>query len=261
MPYIKHGGARLYYEEQGMGTALFFLHGAAWDRRQWARQIAYFSTSYRVITPDARGHGKSDLPPGEVQPDAFYRDVLALMDHLNIERAILCGLSLGGHTAIQTAIHAPDRVERLILIGAPCSNQFNLYERICVPINRACLKMMPMSWTAWCLGAALGQSGPENRAYVEDVVGRMNHDYFNRTWKAATSMESRGRLCEIKCPTLILIGDHDTLTARQQPFIHRSIAGSRLVTISNAHHGTNLDNPEQVEQEINCFLSENFACS
>lgn len=254
MPYMESDGARLFYEERGSGQALVLLHGAAWDMGMWRRQVETFSSVYRVITPDARGHGKSTLPPGAVSPDSFWRDVVALLDHLNIGRATLCGLSLGGHTALQTAIHAPERVSRLILIGAPCTNRFNWYERLCVPINRTCMRLMPVRWAAWCLGAVLGRFNPEVGVYARQVMGAMDHDSFNRVWRAVTSMESRAGLEQIKCPTLILVGDHDALTLRQQPLIHRSIHGSRLVTIARAHHGANLDNPEQVEREIWNFL-------
>lgn len=257
MPYFENLGAKLYYEDKGSGDALVFLHGAAWDMRQWKRQVEYFSKMYRVITLDARGHGKSTLPLGKVSPDVFWQDVYALIKYLNIEKAIICGLSMGGHTAIQLAIHAPQCVDKLILIGAPCTNKFNMFERICVPINRTCNRILPMSWIAWSVSLVL-VSSQEAKTYIKDVVGSMNHDYFNRVWKAATSMESRPEMAQINCPTLILIGEHDALTGRQQPYIHETISGSKLVTIKNANHGTNLDNPKQVEHEIENFLNNNF---
>lgn len=256
MPYFEHIGAKLYYEdtEKG-GEVILFLHGASWDLRQWDNETSYFSTDYRIVRLDARGHGRSSLPEGTVSPDIFWQDANALLDHLQIKKAIVCGLSMGGHTAIQLAIHAPEKVERLILIGAPCTNRFNLYERIVVPINRFCLRLMPMSWIAWSMGIALGSDGA-TRKYIMDAVGSLNHDSFNRVWKAVTSMESRPELSKIKCPTLILIGDHDALTRSQQPFIHQSIENSKLVVIKDANHGTNLDNPIQVREEIHNFISE-----
>ena len=257
MPYFENEGAKLYYEEQGSGPALIFLHGASCDLRQWQRQVAHFAQRYRVVAMDARGHGRSSLPPGAVSPDIFWRDARALLDHLQIERAIVCGLSLGGHTAMQLAFHAPERVAALVLIGAPCTNRFNLYERICVPINRFSLRLMPMSWLAWSMCLPLGKFSPEAKTYIREVVSAWDHDTFNRIWQAATRMESRDGLAKIACPTLIMVGDHDSLTRRQQPFIHHSIAGSKLVTIKNAHHGTNLDNPEQVEREMEEFLQQN----
>lgn len=255
MPFFENLGAKLYFEDKGEGKVLLLLHGASWDMRQWKNEVEFFSTEYRVVTLDARGHGKSSLPKGTVSPDIFWKDAKALLDYLHIKTAIVCGLSMGGHTAIQLAINAPAQVERLILIGAPCSNKFNLYERICVPINRACLRLMPMSWIAWSIALMLGTSTAA-KEYIKEVVGSMNHDYFNRVWKAITSMESRSGLKTIKCPTLILIGEYDTLTKRQQPFIHQSIEHSKLAVIVGANHGTNLDNPTQVQQEIVEFIRE-----
>jgi 3-oxoadipate enol-lactonase len=256
MPYFEHCGAKLYYEEKGSGNPLIFLHGASLDMRQWDRQADYFSKMYRVVTMDARGHGKSTLPPGPVSPDVFWQDVIALMDFLKIEKAVICGLSMGGHVALQVAINAAERVNGIILIGTICTNKFNLFERVSVPINRFSLKLMPMKWLAWSIGISLARKNAAAKAYIQDVVGSLDHDAFNRVWKAITSMESRAGLSQIKCPTLILIGDRDTLTKRQQQFIHLSIPGSQLVTVKNAHHCTNLDNPEQVEYEIEKFLQK-----
>lgn len=254
MPYFENREAKLYYKENGQGNPLILLHGASWDMRQWHHQVEYFSQKYRIITLDARGHGKSSLPPGEVPPNIFRDDVISLMSHLKIEKATICGLSMGGHVAIQLAIYAPDKVSGLILIGTPCSNKFNKYERICVPINRLCLKFMPMSLIAWVMSISLGKFNPTSKTYIKDVVSSLDHNAFNRIWKAVTCMESRAGLANIKCPTLILIGEYDSLTRHQQQFIHQSISDSHLVTINHAHHGTNLDNPAQVEKEIDAFL-------
>ncbi len=254
MPYFENCGAKLYYEESGEGQPFVFLHGATWDLHEWDHQIAHYCSSYHVIAMDARAHGKSTLPPGPVSPDIFWQDVCALLDHLGIDSAILCGLSLGGHTAIQVAFHAPERLKKLILIGAPCSNRFNLYEKICVPINQFSMKFLPMKFVAWSTAAVLGHYNKEGKKYIYQVICQMKHDEFVRVWKACTSMESREYLSKISCPTLIMVGDHDSMTLRQQPFIHEQIKNSKLVLIKNAHHGTNLDNPEQVEQEIDEFL-------
>ena len=256
MPYWENNGARLDYEDQGKGKPFIFLHGASWDLREWDHQVQHYLSNYRVITMDARGHGKSSLPAGKVSPDSFRQDVIALMDHLQIDQAILCGLSLGGHTSMQVAIYATERVERLILIGAPCSNSFNLYEKICVPINRFSMHILPMRFIAWSIAVVLGVGNPDTKKYIMDVVGSLKHNEFCRVWSAATSMESREGLPRINCPTLIMVGDHDSMTMRQQEFIHQSIKGSKLVIIKNAHHGTNLDNPAQVESEIDAFLAD-----
>lgn len=256
MPYFRHGDASLYYEESGKGAPLLFLHGASLDLRQWSAQMSHFSSLYRVIAMDARAHGKSSLPEGKVSPDVFWRDVIALMDHLEIQKATICGSSMGGHVAIQTAIYAPTRVRSLILIGAICSNRYNLFERIAVPINRFFMKHMSMGLISWSMCLAFDSKNPEIKRYIKDAAGSLRHDTFYQVWLAVTSMESRPLLSSIRCPALILIGDRDRLTRRQQPFIHGQISGSRLVEIQHAHHITNLDKPEQVEKEIDAFLRQ-----
>lgn len=256
MPYFENNGAKLHYEVTGAGEPFVFLHGASWDLHEWDRQVVHYSAKYKVITMDARGHGQSTLPAGKVSPDCFWQDAQALLNHLELDNVIICGLSLGGHTAMQLAFHAPERVKKLILIGAPCSNSFNLYEKICVPINRFSMRLLPMKFIAWSIAVALGKYNPDSKKYIKQVVGDLKHDEFVRVWSACTSMESRDGISKIKCPTLIMVGDHDSMTMRQQDYIHNSIAGSKLVIIKNAHHGTNLDNPDQVEAEMDAFLSE-----
>lgn len=257
MPYYEHCGAKLYYEETGNGRALLFLHGAALNGEQWKHQVQYFSNRYRVITLDARGHGRSSLPEGKVCPDVFWQDVKALLDMLQIEKAVICGLSMGGHVALQTAIYAPERVEKLILIGAVCTNAFNLYERMCLPVNLFSLKHMSMHSIAWCIGVGLGKYSSLTKQYIKKAVESLEHHQFIRVWHAVTSMESRQGLHSIQCPTLILVGEHDSMTKRQQPYIHEQIYNSKLVIIPHAHHCTNLDNPKQVEKEIDIFLGIN----
>jgi pimeloyl-ACP methyl ester carboxylesterase len=259
MSYFENLGARLYYEESGPddgqgGEPLVFLHGYTLDGRQWARQVERFSSQYRVITLDARGHGKSSLPAGKVDNNLYWQDVVALLDHLGIDCATLCGNSMGGHVALQVAINAGERVKRLILIGAICTNRFNSFERLIAPINRFCCRLMPISWIAWSISVAMGSYNRADRPYIKEVVKGMGYSVFNRSWKAVTTMESRSGLPTINCPALLLIGEDDYMTGRQQPYMLKHIAGARLVTIQNAHHATNLDNPEQVGQEIEKFL-------
>lgn len=256
MPYFENQGANLYYEVTGSGNPLIFLHGASWDMHQWDHEVAHFSLNFQVITIDARGHGKSSLPSGPISPTVFWKDVVSLMNHLNLPKAVLCGLSFGGHVALQVAIHAKERVEGIIVIGAICTNQFSLFEKIALPINRFSLKLMPMRWIAWSIAVGIGNFNPDSKSYVLKTVGSLDHKTFHRVWMAITSMECQAELPKITCPTLILLGDHDRLTRRQQPYMQEHIKNSQLKIIENANHGTNLDNPQQVQKEIECFLSK-----
>lgn len=133
------------------------------------------------------------------------------MDHLKLDQAILCGLSMGGHISLQTAINYPERVKSLILIGSPCSNTLNLYEKVFVPINRFSSKMISMELSGKLQAKMLSKFNPENFDYIMNAFSMITKDNWVRIWDAVTRMESRNDLHKAKCPTLLLTGDHDRM--------------------------------------------------
>ena len=256
MPNYIINNANLYYEVIGEGPALIFTHGASLNYQQWDKQAIKFKDNYKVITWDVRGHGNSSLPEGPVNPDDFSADLIGLMNYLKIDNAVLCGLSMGGHISLQTAIKYPKRVKGLILIGTPCSNSFNLYQKITVPINRFCTRLIPKDITAQLMAKALSKYNPDNYQYMIDSFALISPDNWQRLWSAITRMDSKDELHKVKCSTLILIGEHDNLTRSMQSYMHNNISHSELKTIPNAHHGTNLDNPDAVNEEIAQFIEK-----
>jgi pimeloyl-ACP methyl ester carboxylesterase len=254
MAWFERNGIRLYYEVHGQGRPLVLTHGASWDHGQWAPQVSAFEGEYQVIVWDVRGHGQSDLPPGLVDADDFHRDLVTLLDHLALPRATLGGLSMGGHISLRTAARYPERVTGLVLIGTPFTNGYNWYERLAMPVNRFSQRLMPMSLIARSQAQALSKR-PAVQAYAEAATSQLSHDRWVRLWNAITRMESRADLARISCPTLILEGDGDWLTHRQQAEMAASIAGAQHQIILDAGHGTNLDSPEAVNQAMAEFLA------
>jgi 3-oxoadipate enol-lactonase len=147
-------------------------------------------------------------------------------------------------------------VKGLILIGTPCSNTFNLYEKICIPINRFSSKLLPKQTIGKIQGKMLSKFNTSNLQYISEAFSMISHDNWNRVWSAVTRMESKNDLHKVKCPTLLLIGDNDTMTNYHQPYMHEHIQNSQLKTIPNAQHGTNLDNPDAVNEAIMEFMME-----
>ena len=254
MPEFISNNATLYYEVHGKGSPIIFTHGASWNHMQWQKQVEYFQSTNMVITWDVRGHGYSSLPDGPVDSEEFSSDLIALMDHLELDQAVLCGLSMGGHISLQTAIRYPKRVKSLILLGSPCSNTLNLYEKIFVPVNRLSSKMISMELSGKLQAKMLSKFNPDNYEYIMNAFSIIKKDNWVRVWNAVTRMESKNDLHKVECPTLLLIGDHDTLTDKHQPYMKERIKHSTLKTIHNAHHSTNLDNPQAVNEEIIRFL-------
>lgn len=256
MAKIKKNNVVLFYECYGSGTSIIFTHGASWNHKQWQSQVEFFKEKYQVVLWDVRGHGYSSLPKGSVDSEDFAIDLIELMDHLKIKEAILCGLSMGGHISLQTTIRYPKRVTGLILIGTPCSNTFNLYEKIFVPINRLFSKFISMKISGKIQAKILSKFNPSNYEYIIEAFSMIEHDDWNRIWRAVTKMESKDDLGKVKCPTLLLVGEHDTMTRYQQPYINKQIRNSELKIIPHAHHATSLDNPAAVNHEILNFITE-----
>src|SRR3990172_5677407 len=118
MSKAKVNGIELAYEVHGEGTPLVLAHGFTATKEMWENQIGPFSQRYRVVVYDARGHGESEAPPADdprYSLDSFVEDQHALMEHLEIERAHIGGLSMGGMIAMRFALAHPQMTNALLL--------------------------------------------------------------------------------------------------------------------------------------------------
>ncbi|CAG9622315.1 alpha/beta fold hydrolase [Sutcliffiella rhizosphaerae] len=255
MPIIEVNSIKLYYEINGTGEPIIFTHGHSMYHKQWDPQVKPLSKNYQTIVWDVRGHGNSSLPLGDVDPEDFSRDLISLLDYLGIESAVLCGLSMGGHISIQTAVRYPERVKGLILIGTPFTNSFNWFEKYSTPISKLSLRFIPFHYTSKWTADIISKINPDNHAFVMEAFSKMTKDNFLRHWSGNLRMESRHDLHKIQCPTMILHGDKDNMVGRQQQYLAKNIMDAEFFTITNAHHLTNRDNPEEVTDYITQFMN------
>src|SRR5215210_1370822 len=109
--YVEANGVRLYYQEAGHGHPLVLLHAGVADHTMWDRQIDLFAQKYRVIRYDLRGFGQTAMPPGNF---THHADLDGLLRFLDVDRAYLVGVSLGGSTVIDYALTYPDRVAAIV---------------------------------------------------------------------------------------------------------------------------------------------------
>ncbi len=254
--FTTDAGVTLHYEDTGpiQAPVLLFSHGSGWNADQWQPQVEALRTLYRCITWDMRGHRHSSLPDGPVQADDFTRDQLALLDYLDVDQAVLIGLSAGGHVALRTAAQHPARVQALVLIGTPFTNRFNWFERYVLPVNRLSMRFLTPGLIGVSTALILGRN-PETRRYIVSATRAMRHNHYVRLWNCISRMESRHLLGEIQCPTLILEGDGDWFVHRQQAELTRLIPGAQHQLIPDAGHATNLDNPAAVTEAMQRFLA------
>lgn len=124
-------GIALYHEDYGQGTPLFLLHGNSEDSSIYEEQVAFFSRHFRVITLDTRGHGRSTLKVDDISYKAMANDLLRVLDVMNITRCHIIGFSDGGIVALELAVHAPERIISMAVVGANYHpNGVKLFDRM-----------------------------------------------------------------------------------------------------------------------------------
>jgi len=260
--FINVGKARLYYEEMGEGYPLVMMHGGLLDRRMWDDQFEAFACKFRVIRFDVRNHGESKGVPETFK---HYEDLRKVMEQLNIDKAILMGLSLGGRIAIDFAIAYPENTLAMIL-AAPGASGYE-FKSEAFRVNNAKLEKafsqgdiktgieyFQQSWT----------DGPhrtpsEVNQVVRDKVRNMAlntfKDWNNQSIMTELEPPAIGRLDEITAPTLAIVGDLDMPGILEiVDMVIATVPGAKKVVISGVAHMVNMEKPEEFNRAVFDFL-------
>jgi len=263
---IEADGARLYVEEAGEGPTVVFLHPGLWDSRTWDDQFGPFSDRYRVVRYDTRGFGRSSRRD-EGAAYSLVGDLLAVMDAVEIERAALVGCSMGGGTALDCALVAPDRVQALVLAasalggfedGTPEEEAW--FAEKMAPVKAAIeegdleraqdLRVRTM----WALLGTDDERGARIRQIALDNRDEIVQDESGEVEVEPPVIE---RLEEIQVPTLVLPADHDPpWTPRVSRMLADRIPNARLVQIPRVDHVVNMRKPAEFNAAVLAFLGE-----
>ena len=216
----------LFYEERGRGEPLLLLHGNGESHAYFEHQLAYFSSRYRVIAPDTRGHGQSPRGRGEFSIRRFSSDLYDFMRDLGIQSAHLLGFSDGGNIALTFALRHPDMVKSLILNGA------NLY-----PSGMKLSVRLPIE-IEYRLNRLLG-SDARKRELLSLMV--------NEPQIAPEALQV------LNVPTLVIAGTKDMIRKRHTELIARSLPGSKLVFLPGSHFVAH-ENPDTFNRAVDKFL-------
>ena len=257
MPLARCADIETAWYEVGRGASagsppLVLVHGLADDHRAWRRALAPLALRHRVVLYDFRGHGRTSLGQADSSLRQLSEDLVTLLDALEIERAHLCGFSLGGTIVMRTAIDHPGRVAKLIPVATSSR------------VGRAA-----SDWYA--ARAEMVRSGaPELRATLEqdarDIYGNAPGE-FEEGWliRSQSTADPRGygnacaamaalnadpldpRLPGIQAPTLVICGERDQLCPpRAAEIIRDGIPGSRMEVIEGSGHPIPVEKPEQL---------------
>lgn len=248
------------------GLPIVFLHGAVQTREVWAAQAAAFAAERHVIVPDLRGHGDTTGSCDDLGIETHARDMIALLDALGIERALVCGVSLGGMVALSMASLAPNRIAGLILADTPLALSLtgpvrSILEwlgpqRILWPFFRLFGRRKTARLGLAIARSLLGWKWVGRKAGDHFVKGfsRMEPEAIVSTYAAIVAAEPVTIEIRDK-PCLVILGRHETnVVVAHAGEIARRLGRAEIVVVDGGHV-PNIDAPDEFNQAVTRFLS------
>ena len=267
MPYVKtKDGVDIFYEMFGEGPPLLFLGETACDGAVWKiYQVPEFARDHRVILFDYRGTGSSGKPSVNYSTDMFADDAVAVMDHLGLEGAVVCGHSMGGRVAQLLALDHPRKVSKLILASSGAAHPGETG----IPL-RIAKEMVEMGYEKYVREHTIVVGWTE--VYVQQHMQliekylkvRMANlcpvEFYFRHVLARQAHDTGGRLKDIKIPTLIFVGDDDHFVVSDishragADILTKGIPNSKLVVLPGERHSYFYTEPGKVHGIMRDFL-------
>lgn len=259
MDHLTVAGLRLAYRVEGAADApaLVFSNSLGADLRMWDAQAAALRARFRIVRYDTRGHGQSGVPDDPATIAQLGGDLLALLDHLAIAQANICGLSLGGLTALWLATEHPDRVARLVLANTAARiGSVESWEARSAAVEAGGLEAVREAVVGRFLSAEFRRRQPAMTARVSAMLTSTPPAGYLAACAALREADLRAIVPTIRVPTLIIAGAWDESTPpRQAEELHAALPGSELVVLPAAHL-SNIEQPERFTAAVLAFLTE-----
>ena len=257
MPQVRTSlGYRIGYADAGGGgaTPIVFLHGVGSDKSVWHPQLAHFGRDRRAIAFDYPGYGESDPAPHGTTRDDYAAAILFAMTELGVERAHVCGLSLGGVIAIALHHAAPERCASLILADTFAKHPDGraIYDRSTAASGD--MRAMAEARTDVLLAQPID---PAVRAEVIETMAKIDPAAFRIGAEAVWLADQAARAQAIRVPALVICGAEDTVTPPALSHaLAQLIAGARYEEIERAGHLTNLERPDAFNAAVEGFIRQ-----
>jgi len=262
MTQVKIDSINLAFDDTGSGRPVILLHGYPFNRTLWERQVAVLRENFRVITPDLRGFGESETADEPVTMMRMAEDIARLMNALDIPRAIIGGLSMGGYVVLAFYKQFPERVDALVLADtrpqADTEEGQHLRAKQREQILRDGMAETAHSMLPKLLTPESISTRPDLVKHIQDMIMGTKP-----AGAAAALMAMAGRedqtelLSQIAVPTLIVVGREDPITPVQDSqLMHERIAHSRLVVLEDAAHVSNLEQVDSFNGVLKSFCKK-----
>lgn len=258
---INVNGTTVCYDDLGEGTIpLIFIHGFPFNKSSWEPQLDYFKNTRRVIAYDIRGFGKSTSGQAEKTMSLFAADLIGFMDALEIDRAIVCGLSMGGFILLNAANRFPERFKALVFCDTQCiADSHEIKEKRYETIAHIRISGTRDFADDFIEKVFCKETLSSKKKLVEKVRAAVLSTSSETITEGLFALAQRWDMCkslgEIWVPSLILCGTEDVVTVpSESEFIHRNIANSKLNFIDTAGHLSNLEQPEEFNMHLANFI-------
>ena len=252
-------GTRLFYRLEGPDDAppIILSNSLGTDHMMWQPQAEALAHAFRVIRYDQRGHGASDAPAGPYTFERLGLDVLALADHLGLERFSFCGLSMGGRTGQWLAIHAGARLEHLVLASTAAEQPPRAVwdQRIDTVAEKGLAGIVDLAIERF-FSQDFRRTAPATVAEFSRTLLATSPEGYVACCQAVRDTDFRQEIASISVPTLVFSGSVDPGTPPEcGAFIAEAIVGARLVILEGSHI-INVEQPDAFNRELLGFLGQ-----
>ncbi len=262
--YVDVNGTRLFYQVSGTGTPLLLIHGFPLSGQLFQGQLAGLSQRFQVITPDLRGFGKSATPDAQGGISTYARDMLGLMNHLGIRKAIIGGHSMGGQITLQLYRQAPERFLGMILIdtnamGATIEEQAQ-WPAFGAQAEQQGVPSIVPTITPQMLTGTGRLNNPSAAQTMMDILAEGSVDGVKGGGQAlATRPDYTSLLPRIVVPTLVLVGVDDPIYSLEiSETMKAAIPNSTLVIVPQAEHASIFEQPGYANSVITQWAGRHF---
>lgn len=259
MPMVDADGCRLNVTVEGRdgGPTLMLSNSLGTALNMWDPQMPALTKLFRVVRYDRRGHGKSDLGTTPYSMERFGRDVLAILDDLNIQKTHWCGLSMGGMVGQWLGANAPQRFERIILANTASyyPDPTNWDNRIKALTEGGFAAIADAVMNAW-FTADFREREPQTVARMKAMLMATPQQGYIACCEALRTLDQRALLPKIPNPTLVIAGRHDPATPLAAGEFIRSQIPDASLTILDAAHISNVEQPHAFTEAVVGFLTQ-----
>jgi 3-oxoadipate enol-lactonase len=257
MPEAEFDGVQIHYQLDGPqdGPVLVLSNSLGTNLHMWDKILPALAGRFRVLRYDTRGHGQSGVLPPPYTVADLGGDLLNLLDHLELQRVDLCGLSLGGLTAIRLGIHEPSRFNRLIFANtSPRIGTTNMWdERVAAVRQEGMAKLAQSTMARWFTDDFL-KNYPEETELPRQNMEQTAPDGYIGCCMAMRDEDLWEEITRIKAPCLIITGESDIATPPTMGLaLHTQLSGSEYVQL-NAAHLSAWERPEDFQSAVLNFL-------